>query len=292
MVALLCAVAFQVNAQTEETESKTEKFFRLTKAADENPKDWKAQLEVGHFLLDKENGMYNMSKATTYYERLYHLATDYNKEIPDSVIREVGVTLMTTASDRKNIDKALFYADEMLRAEKVGVNIEDNFFYSFATIGYMYNLMKNDFAKSLPYMMDIRERMNKNNLQGIEHMDVTTAMIFEHLMGKYKEMFGDKLVEMIMDGKKYIMVGKGDWNIEKPFMGWLLGAEGSSTLLCDEDGKVHDDIHGQMEYGFKFTKDAVVPQEGTNMRLITVTPERRQQLIAAYRNYMKKAKKK
>ena len=76
--AFVCFAALNVNAQTEEPESKIEKMLRLTKTANENPTDWKAQLEAGHFLLDKENGMYNQSQAEKYYERIYHLATDYN----------------------------------------------------------------------------------------------------------------------------------------------------------------------------------------------------------------------
>lgn len=50
-----CLAAMNMNAQTAETESQEEKMLRLTKAADENPTDWKAQLEAGDFLLDREN---------------------------------------------------------------------------------------------------------------------------------------------------------------------------------------------------------------------------------------------
>ncbi|MBQ4387934.1 MAG: hypothetical protein II822_10075, partial [Prevotella sp.] len=61
--AFVCFAATGLNAQTAEPESKIEKMLRLTKTANENPADWKAQLEAGHFLLDKENGMYNQSQA-------------------------------------------------------------------------------------------------------------------------------------------------------------------------------------------------------------------------------------
>ena len=55
MAVFACFAAMNVNAQTEGTESKNEEMLRLTKAADENPTDWKAQLEAGDFLLDREN---------------------------------------------------------------------------------------------------------------------------------------------------------------------------------------------------------------------------------------------
>lgn len=289
LAAMVCFAVTGVNAQTEESESKIEKMLRLTKTANENPTDWKAQLEAGHFLLDKENGMYNQSQAEKYYERLYHLATDYNKEIPDSVIREAGVMLMTVAADKKNIDKALFYVDEMIRARKVGVDISDDYMNTFAFWGMLYSI--EDMVKPFEYMMNLRERMTANKTPGIEYTDVFTTVLFERLMEKYMGMFGDKLLELTFDGKKYIMISKGDWNIDKPFVGWMQQSEGSPTVVFGEDGKVYDDKHGYMEYGFDYGKKGIVPKEAVNMRLITVTPERRQQMVEAYHNYMKKAKK-
>ena len=289
--AFVCFAALSVSAQTEEQESKIEKMLRLTKTANENPTDWKAQLEAGHFLLDKENGMYNQSQAEKYYERLYHLATDYNKEIPDSVIRETGIMLMTVATDKKNLDKALFYIDAMIHAQKVGVDISDDYMTYFAFWGMMNSMGKEDRVKSLSYIMNLREKLSQNKTPGIEYTDVLTTVLFERLIAQYRDMFGDKLVEMTLDGKKYIMISKGDWNIEKPLVGWMQVVEGSPTVVYGEDGKVYDDKHGYVEYGFDYYKSGIVPKEGVNMRLITVTPERRQQMVEAYRNYLKNAKK-
>lgn len=288
--AFVCFAALNAKAQAEEPESKIEKMLRLTKTANENPADWKAQLEAGHFLLDKENGLYNQSQAEKYYERLYHLATDYNKEIPDSVIVEAGIMLMTVAAEKKNIDKALLYIDELYHAKNVGVNINDDYLNSLAVWGMMYSMGK-DMVRSLAYMMNFRERLTQNNIPGIEYTDVTTAVLFEWVIEKYKDMFGDKVIELTFDDKKYILISMGDWNIEMPFMGWMQQKEGNKTVVYGEDGKVYDDKHGYTEYGFDFGKNGVVPKKGLNMRLITVTPEYRQQMVEAYRNYMKKVKK-
>ena len=82
-----------------------------------------------------------------------------------------------------------------------------------------------------------------------------------------------------------------DWNIEKPLMGWMAEMEDAPMLLYGEDGKVYDDVHGQLEYSFFFDQGGVKPQENANARLVTVTPEQRQQMVEAYHRYMKKAKK-
>lgn len=293
IVALVFGVAFLVNAQTEEPESKIQKYFRLTKAADDNPKDWKAQLEAGHFLLDKDSGMYNQSQSEKYFERIYHQATDYNKEIPDSVLREALTMLMTLASDKKDLDKALFYIDEYFHANKLGVEISDEYLCSVGFMGMLYSMIKEDMAKALMYMLDIRDRVTKNKMSGIEHTDVTTSILYEHIVNKYKESFGDKLIEVTLDGKNYVMIAKGGWNVEKPLLGWMgKDDEDAPTLFFGEDGKTYDDIHGDMVYSFFFNKEGIKPQDGTNMRMISVTPERRQQMVEAYRKYVKKNKNK
>ena len=82
--AFVCFAALNANAQTEEAESKIAKMLRLTKTADENPADWEAQIEAGHFLLDKENGIYNQSQGDTRFgvsrSRLHADDSGYRQE--------------------------------------------------------------------------------------------------------------------------------------------------------------------------------------------------------------------
>ena len=179
----------------------------------------------------------------------------------------------------------------MLHASKVGVDIGDNYLSMFAFWGVMISMAKDNPAKSLSYIMDLRELLSKNNTPGIDYTDAFTAIMFEQMIEKYRDLFGDKVMELTFDDKKYYLISMNDWNIEKPLMGWMVESKGSPLLLYGEDGKVHDDFHGQMEYSFFYDKKEVKQQEGANGRLVTVTPERRQQMVEAYRNYMKKAKK-
>ena len=93
MAVFACFAAMNVNAQSEGTESKNEEMLRLTKAADENPTDWKAQFDAGMFLVNKGTEMYNPAQAEKYFERLFHLAMDLKKEVPDSVVPAAGMML-------------------------------------------------------------------------------------------------------------------------------------------------------------------------------------------------------
>lgn len=290
-----CAMTTVVNAQTTESESKIEKYLRLSKEADENPTNWQAQLEVGHMLLDKENSFYNMSRAAKYYERIYQQTVGVNKEVPDSVFFESVVMLMSVASEKKDVNKVLFYIDELMRADKIGININRDYVISYNVMGIVFNLMNNDAAKALCNILDARKLLTADKKAGLEYSDPMAVILYENLLSEYRKSYGDKLTELTLDGKKYVIIAVNKWNVEMPLMGWLGGVgdedDNKLKLLYGEDGKVYDNIHGEMNYSFNYTKDGFVPKEGYNVRMITPTPEQRQKMIAAYRSYMKKHKK-
>lgn len=294
-----CTMTTVVNAQTAETESNMDKYLRLSKEADENPTNWQAQLEVGHMLLDKESSLYNQSRAAKYYERIYQQAAGFNKEVPDSVFRESVVMLMTVASDKKDLKKALFYTDELMRAEKIGMDINKDYVITCGMMGIVLNLINGDAAKALCHMLDMRKLATADKKAGIDYSDPMTVMLYENLLSEYRKSFGDKLPELTLDGKKYIIIAMNQWNVEMPLMGWFggVGDDGDDEraevlkLFYGEDGKVYDDIHGEMIYSFNCNKDGFVPQEGYNVRMITVTSEQRQKMVDAYHSYMKKHKK-
>ena len=294
-----CAMTTVVNAQTAETESNMDKYLRLSKEADENPTNWQAQLEVGHMLLDKESSLYNQSRAAKYYERIYQQAAGFNKEVPDSVFRESVVMLMTVASDKKDLRKALFYTDELMRAEKIGMDINKDYVITCGMMGIVLNLINGDAAKALCHMLDMRKLATADKKAGIDYSDPMTVMLYENLLSEYRKSFGDKLPELTLDGKKYIIIAMNQWNVEMPLMGWFggVGDDGDDEraevlkLFYGEDGKVYDDMHGEMNYGFNYSKDGFVPKEDYNVRMITPTPEQRQKMVDAYHSYMKKHKK-
>lgn len=298
MAVFACFAAMNVNAQTAETESKNEEMLRLTKTADENPTDWKAQFDAGMFLVNKGTEMYNPAQAEKYFERLFHLAMDLKKEVPDSVIPVTGMMLMSTAVGKEDLDRALFYIDAMRHAEKMGVRLgeEESWSYLFDMYGSFFSMTEDENERSLYYLTELRNRLTKDKKPGIEHTDFFTFMLYNKLMSKYKEMFSDKLMELTLDGKNYIPLSIDEWNIEKPFAGAsdllnVTDRDHETLYYCCDDGTVTDDLHGQIIFSFYVDEEGVKPQDDTNVRLISVTPERLQQLVETYRKYMKKAKK-
>jgi hypothetical protein len=217
------AMTTVVNAQTSEPESNMDKYLRLSKEADENPTNWQAQLEVGHMLLDKESSLYNQSRAAKYYERIYQQVAGLNKVMPDSVFLESIVQLMNVASEKKDINKALFYVDELMRAEKMGMDVSKEKVIASNMMAAFLNMMKGDAAKALCYMLDMRKLAADDKKEGIDYSNPMTVILYENLLSEYRKTFGDKLTELTLYGKKYVIIAKGSWNVEMPLMGWLGG---------------------------------------------------------------------
>lgn len=115
------------------------------------------------------------------------------------------------------------------------------------------------------------------------------VFLYDQVMNEYRDWIGDKLMEITIDGKPYVLLAMGAWNVEQPFMGWSADTPDAKTVFADENLKVYDDLHGAMEFNFNWDEKskAVVKTAGTTARLITVTPEQRQRYVEAYKNYLK-----
>ena len=179
---------------------------------------------------------------------------------------------MTVASEKKDIKKVLFYTDELMRADKMGVDVNRDYIITSAGMGVVYNLMSGDPANALLYMLDVRKLATAENKPGIEYSDPMTVILYENLLADYRKTFGDRLPEFTFDGKKYILIAMCKWNVEMPLMGWMgsLDDDGGDErakglkLFYGEDGKVYDDMHGEMNYSFNYTKDGFVcPRRAT-----------------------------
>lgn len=296
IAAIICCAMTTVHAQTAEPESNWLKYLRLVKETEENPNDWKIQYEMAKLLNDKKSGVFDYAKSAKYFERIYHMATDYNQEIPDSVIGQALRVLVASGVNKQDINSALYYIDEYIHAKKVGVAVNDSDIMGMNFMGVVLNIMKQEPVRALSHIMEMRRCATESNLSGLEYSDVYTAIMFDNVMGLYKKMYGDKLLEITLEGKKYIIISMKEWNVEEPLMGWNGDMEEENSnkntpLLYGEDGKVYDDVHGDMLCNVQFSRNGIEPQQGYNTRMITVTPEKRQQLVSAYQSYMKKHKK-
>lgn len=286
---LLCTVTLQMSGQNA-NETLRQKYERLEKDADANPTDWQKQYAVAQMLIQKDSELHDQEKANKFYERIYHIVSDINDVVPDSVYNEGCYILMLNAMNKSDIEKTVFYADELIRHAKLKNDIQNSFYIGANALMAPIMIMLERSAGGLDKLLELRKIMEERNYNGVENTDAMLAFFYDQTYSEYREWVADKLMEVTIEGKPYVLIAMGDWNVEQPFMGWSVDKPDSKVVLVDENLKVYDNLHGAMQFNFSWDgqNTAIVKAENTTVRLITVTPERRQQMVEAYKKYLMK----
>lgn len=286
---LMCAVTLQVSGQNA-NETLRQKYDRMEKDADANPTDWQKQYAVAQMLIQKDSELHDQEKANKFYERIYHLVSDINDVVPDSVYNEGCYILMLNAMNKSDIEKTVFYAEELIRHAKLKNDMQNSFYIGANALMAPIMIMLERSAGGLDKLLELRKNIEERNYNGVENTDAMLAFFYDQTYSEYREWVSDKLMEINIEGKPYVLIAMGDWNVGQPFMGWSVDKPDNKVVLVDENLKVYDDLHGAMQFNFNWDEKttSIVKTENTTVRLITVTPERRQQMVEAYRKYLKK----
>ena len=286
---LLCTVTLQMSGQNA-NETLHQKYERLERDADANPTDWQKQYAVAQMLIQKDSELHDQEKANKFYERIYHIVSDINDVVPDSVYNEGCYILMLNAMNKSDIEKTVFYAEELIRHAKLKNDIQNSFYIGANALMAPIMIMLERSAGGLDKLLELRKIMEERNYNGVENTDAMLAFFYDQTYSEYREWVADKLMEVTIEGKPYVLIAMGDWNVEQPFMGWSVDKPDNKVVFVDENLKVYDDLHGAMQFNFSWDgqNTAIVKAENTTVRLITVTPERRQQMVEAYKKYLKK----
>lgn len=285
---LMCAVTLQVSGQNA-NETLRQKYDRMEKDADANPTDWQKQYAVAQMLIQKDSELHDQEKANKFYERIYHLVSDINDVVPDSVYNEGCYILMLNAMNKSDIEKTVFYAEELIRHAKLKNDMQNSFYIGANALMAPIMIMLERSAGGLDKLLELRKNIEERNYNGVENTDAMLAFFYDQTYNEYREWVSDKLMEINIEGKPYVLIAMGDWNVGQPFMGWSVDKPDNKVVLVDENLKVYDDLHGAMQFNFNWDEKttSIVKTENTTVRLITVTPERRQQMVEAYKKYLK-----
>lgn len=284
---VMCAMTLHVSGQNETVRQKYE---RLEKDADAHPTDWKKQYEVARMLIEKDSELHDQEKAGKFYERIYHLVADIKADMPDSVFYESAFIALLNAVNRQDAQQALDYGEELIRYAKAKNDTNDSFAISTTAIIAPIMMMLERPSGGVDWLLELRKMMKNGNIQGVENTDMMLAALYEQALDEYREWASDKLMEIDIEGKTYVLIAMGLWNVEQPFVGWMGGESDTQSLFVDENMKVYDDLHGTMECNFNWDNEthSIVKSPNTTAHLITVTLEQRQKYVEAYRKYINK----
>ena len=313
LAAVLCCAMTTTVVNAQEAESPIQKRERLVKAADDAPQDWKKQYDAAEFYLNESNGTPNTILAEKYATRALEIAQSQTVK-RDTILGKTLELMTTLGMYNKNFEQMIGSYDQAIRA------YVDELGYQNAAIP-----PRIAFLASLKWMLHssgayvygdadavktLREAFILNNqlpegqrAEGMEDAETIYALSHEMLMAEHKQLMKDKvwLWTDQADGKTYTILAFDDWTVDQPagFMATMFidNQNGKKApdfkhgfVLMDEQGTITERKPTEFAWDVNFNQkgNAFRLTDQTNLRVVSITSEKHQQIIDAFHQFEKK----
>ena len=313
LAAVLCCAMTTTVVNAQEAESPIQKRERLVKAADDAPQDWKKQYDAAEFYLNESNGTPNTILAEKYATRALEIAQSQTVK-RDTILGKTLELMTTLGMYNKNFEQMIGSYDQAIRA------YVDELGYQNAAIP-----PRIAFLGSLKWMLHssgayvygdadavktLREAFILNNqlpegqrAEGMEDAETIYALSHEMLMAEHKQLMKDKvwLWTDQADGKTYTILAFDDWTVDQPagFMATMFidNQNGKKApdfkhgfVLMDEQGTITERKPTEFAWDVNFNQkgNAFRLTDQTNLRVVSITSEKHQQIIDAFHQFEKK----
>ena len=280
--AVLCCAMTTTVVNAQEAESPIKEGERLAKAADDAPQDWKKQYDAAKFYLNESNGTPDPKVAEKYANRALEIAQSQTEK-RDTILGKSFELMSTLGMYNKNADQMIGCYDQAIRA------YVDELGYENAAIPEALNL--ND---QLP---------EGQKAEGMQDALTIYAISYETLMAKQKQLMKDKvwLWTDQADGKTYTILACHDWTVEQPDGFWATMLYDSQSgkkksdfkhglVLMDEQGNITERKNSEFVWNVKFLQEGISYRltDDTTLRLVSISSEKRQQIINALHKFENK----
>ncbi|MBO4613468.1 MAG: hypothetical protein J5671_09930 [Bacteroidaceae bacterium] len=299
-VALIC-ITTNVVAQ-QKTSVFKQKGDQLIKAADADPQNWRKQYDAGDFFISIDDTV----QSAKYAQRAFEIAQKMQAK-KDTIMPKTLELLAGVFMKKNDYERAIFHLDMAIRAYVEEFGYQNKLIPpAIANVGCMRYLTY--MMRLYPYgdvdaLKNLREANILNSQLpegqraiGLEESETIAALASENLLGEHRNRMKDKVWKWTnhVDGKTYTILAFNNWTLEQPegFIAELLKVQNDENaaenmkhglILMDEQGKVIEQIHGEFTWNvwWNVLKEKFTLNENSTLRLATVTPEQRQQMIDA-----------
>ena len=313
LAAVLCCAMTTTVVNAQEAETPIQKRERLVKAADDAPQDWKKQYDAAEFYLNESNGTPNTILTEKYATLALEIAQSQTVK-RDTILGKTLELMTTLGMYNKNFEQMIGSYDQAIRA------YVDELGYQNAAIP-----PRIAFLASLKWMLHssgayvygdadavktLREAFILNNqlpegqrAEGMEDAETIYALSHEMLMAEHKQLMKDKvwLWTDQADGKTYTILAFDDWTVDQPagFMATMFidNQNGKKApdfkhgfVLMDEQGTITERKPTEFAWDVNFNQkgNAFRLTDQTNLRVVSITSEKHQQIIDAFHQFEKK----
>lgn len=244
IVALTCAVAFQVSAQNTVEENKKmvstnlQKAEQTVKLADANPTDGQKQYAAATALVGiavNTDGHYD--RAISYAHKAIEIAKA-QKEQKDTLLANTYSLLSNIYLMQGSVDNACDYLELSVDATEEQLGRYDpvtiyNRLKTGLTLISIYPDTRRGFLHVMQAFYDNDKAPVNKRIKNLDQFNIRFSVAMEQMMTAYANGNRYAIPVVMKDGEKYYMVQTRDWNIGQPLANWL-----SPNMLRSEDERL------------------------------------------------------
>ena len=246
IVALTCAVAFQVNAQNTVEENKKMVSTNLqiaeqtVKLADANPTDGQKQYAAATALIGiavNTDGQYD--RAISYAHKALEIAKA-QKEQKDTLLANTYSLLSTIYMMQGSVDNACDFMELSVDAAEEQLGRYDavtiyNRLKTGLTLMSIYPDTRRGFLHVMQAFYDNDKAPVNKRIKNMDQFNIRFSLAMEQMLTAYANGNRYAVPVVMMDGEKYYMVQNRDWHIGQPLANWL----SPNMLRSQEERQAH-----------------------------------------------------
>jgi len=221
--------------------------------ADKNPTNGKMQLKAGQALIWDDLGeKADPERSMVYANRALKIAEE-QIVLQDTLKGETYLLLSELNMMKGDSKKAFEYVEKGLEAISQELGRYDRWtIYKKIYVGYLTMMYLDTRRGSLMIQqafLDSEMIPQEKRIQNLKELTVLYEMALEHSMADLANKMKHGAPLVVFEGRRYIMLETGSWNIEKPLVGWLMPTimdqlqgkkeetdeEYKDVILCDFD---------------------------------------------------------
>ena len=289
IVALTCAVAFQVSAQNTVEENK-KMAEQTVKLADANPTDGQKQYAAATALVGvavNTGGQYD--RAISYAHKALEIAKAH-KERKDTLLANTYSLLSNIYLMQGSVDNACDFMELSVDATEEQLGRYDpatiyNRLKTGLTLMSIYPDTRRGFLNVMQAFYDNDKAPVNKRIKNMEQLNIQFSMAMEQMLTAYANGNRYAVPVVMMDGEKYFLVQTRDWHIGQPLANWL-----SPNMLRNEDERLAHRGENIILMNDKVEFRRLTKEEGQNLPMVfpqfMLNPNSREVEIAPGASYL------
>jgi tetratricopeptide (TPR) repeat protein len=289
IVALTCAVAFQVSAQNTVEENK-KMAEQTVKLADANPTDGQKQYAAATALVGmavNTDGQYD--RAISYAHKALEIARA-QKEQKDTLLANTYSLLSNIYMMQGSVDNACDFMELSVDATEEQLGRYDpltiyNRLKTGLTLMSIYPDTRRGFLNVMQAFYDNDKAPVNKRIKNMDQLNIQFSMAMEQMLTAYANGNRYAVPVVMMDGEKYFLVQTRDWHIGQPLANWL-----SPNMLRSEDERLAHRGENIILMNDKVEFRRLTKEEGQNLPMVfpqfMLNPNSREVEIAPGASYL------